>query len=223
MSVVPKKMVERIDFYENHVAPWTTNATAIGTTTAIVTDLQTKAQAARDALTAKQQAYQTAKTATETLKNAVNAMSDAGAGILAQIRGMAKNSGNPNVYTLAEIPGPATPAPIAPPGQPTDFKVSLDGNGNVIITFKADNPAGAQGPIYRVYRTIEGQPQTYLGDIGGRKFIDTTLPAGATLVTYAIQGVRSTAVGPWGNFVVKFGTNAGGEAVAAIMSPKLAA
>ena len=221
--LVPKAKNANIAFYENHIGPWSTNAVAIGTTAATVTDLQTKTDAARAALTAQQQAYQTAKTATEALKNAINAMNDAGAGIIDQIRGMAKNSGNPNVYTLAEIPGPAIPAPVAPPAQPRDFKVSLD-NGSLIITWKASNPAGAQGTIYRIFRSANGGPTTYLGDVGSKKFIDTDIPAGTTQVTYEIQGVRSTAAGMWGTFIVKFGTNAVGEATATIAStPKIAA
>ena len=53
MSVVPRKQVEKIEFYENHVPTWNTNAVAIGTTVATVTDLDTKTDAARAALTAR--------------------------------------------------------------------------------------------------------------------------------------------------------------------------
>src|SRR5690606_11036740 len=114
------------------------------------------------------------------------------------------------------LPIPPVPAPVPPPGAPYAFKVSLDGNGSLNISWKADNPRRSAGTIYRVCRTIDGGPQTHVGDTGTRKFIDATVPAGTSQVVYAIQGVRTTAAGPWSNFVVKFGTGAGGAATATV-------
>ena len=45
MPVVPNKIVEKIQFAENHVPTFTTNAVAIGTTSAACTDLATKTTA----------------------------------------------------------------------------------------------------------------------------------------------------------------------------------
>ena len=42
MSLVPEKTVERIQFWENHTGPFSTNAVAIGITTTEATDLTTK-------------------------------------------------------------------------------------------------------------------------------------------------------------------------------------
>ncbi len=222
--IVPTKRNERVEFYKARTPSWAGSATLIGTTTAAVTDLDAKIAAAESARDEQVAALAQAKTKTASFYAAVDAVTIAGAAIIKDIRGEGQRTNNPAIWEAAMIPAPAVPAPIAPPGQPYDFKVALDGNGNLIITWRADNPAGTQ-TVYRVYRTISGQPQTYLGDIGGRKYIDDSLPAGATEVTYAIQGVRSTAVGMWGNFIVKFGTNAGGQQTASIAqsAPKLAA
>ncbi len=45
MSVLPDTKIGKVQFCEGHIAVWTTNATAIGTTTTAVTDLGTKTTA----------------------------------------------------------------------------------------------------------------------------------------------------------------------------------
>ncbi len=164
---------------------------AIGTTTADVTALTTKTTAARAAYTAQQAAQSTAKAATLTLQNAVDAMSVSLAGIIKQVGAKAESSGNPGVYALAEIPAPATPSPVGPPGQPSGFAAQLDGDGSLIITWKCVNPAG--GTMYQVFRQIGGEGDfDYIGGSGEKKYIDTTIPAGATQLTYKVQAQRTT-------------------------------
>jgi hypothetical protein len=207
MAVVPEKRLEKIQFFENHVTPWTTNATAIGITTTEVTDLQTKTQAARDAYDAQQAALQSAKVATETFYNAVNTMNDAGAALMKQIRAKAQATGNLNVYVLAEIPAPPVPTPVGPLGQTRDFKVKLDNvTGALDMTWKCSNPRGASGVVYQIWRKLgtDGEFE-YLGGVGDKKYTDSTIPAGTATVSYQIQAVRSTSVGPFGLFIVNFG------------------
>ena len=227
MGVVPTKSIQKVQFYEDHNAPFTTNAVAIGVTTIEVTDLGTKTSAARAAYDAQQVARQAAKAATEAFENAVDAMGVAGAALLKKIRAKAEQTGNPTVYTLAQIPAPPTPSARPAPGKPTDLTVELDGNGALVLKFKCKNPAGTSGTMYQVYRSVGGGEFQYLGGAGERKFVDATVPAGATKLTYQIQAVRSTAVGMWATFVVNFGTNVGGGATASVVtapaSPKLAA
>jgi len=229
MSVVPKKPIDKVQFYEDHIAPFTTNATAIGIVTADATDLDAKATAARAAYDAQQVARQAAKTATESFYNALSALSITGAAVLKKIRAKAELTANPNVYTLAQIPAPATPSARPAPGKPTDLKVELDGNGALLLSWKCPNPSGAPGTIYQIYRAIGAEVENfaYLGGAGSRKFTDSTVPAGATRLTYQIQAARSTAVGPWATFVVSFGTGAGGGMTVASVTlgaaPKLAA
>ena len=107
------------------------------------------------------------------------------------------------------------PSPVPAPGTPGSFKVTLGGDGSLDLTWKCNNPAGSSGTIYQVFRrtTAEGEFE-YLGGSGSKSFLDTTVPAGATAVTYKIQAVRSTAVGPWAQFNVNFGTSGGGGGAA---------
>src|SRR4051812_27323751 len=100
MSVLPVDKVARIEWCENHIATFTTNATAIGTTTTAVTDLQTKTTAARAAFNAQQTAQDNAKSATNTYKLAMEAMTAAASTIVKQVKVKAVLSGD-SVYSLA--------------------------------------------------------------------------------------------------------------------------
>jgi hypothetical protein len=216
MPIVPAAKVDKIAFYENHTAPWSTNAVAIGTTAAAVTDLTTKTTAARAAYNAQQAAQDAAKAATLTLNSAIDAMAAAGAEIILQIRAKAATAGD-SVYALAQIPAPATPSPVGAPGTPTDFSVALDGDGAVKLKWKCANPAGSTGTLYQVWRRTSADGEfVYLGGSGTKDFVDETLPAGSTAVTYQIQGVRSTAIGPWAQFNVNFGVSSGGTMTASV-------
>ena len=209
MGVMPTSKVGKIEFCENHITPWTTNAVAIGTTAGAVTALGTLTTAARAAFNAQQVAFDAARDATNNFNLAVAAMNNAAVDIIKQVRAKAATAGN-GVYSLASIPVPATPSPIAPPGQPFEFKVILDSSGALQLKWKCNNPAGSTGTIYQVWRRIGGSGEfIYQGGTGTRDFIDATVPAGSAQVTYQIQGVRSTTVGPWAQFNVNFGVSGG--------------
>ncbi len=76
-----------------------------------------------------------------------------------------------------------------------------------------------------VNRRIGDGPFQYVGCTGERKFVDGTVPAGASALIYQVQGMRSTAVGPIGSHIVNFGTTrAGGVVMPAMVvaSPRAA-
>jgi hypothetical protein len=226
MATVPIKPIERVQFYENHIAPFTTSATAIGLSTLEVTDLQTKTEAARAAYDAMQAARQTSETATGAFHAAVGAMSTAGAAAIKKIRGKAEQVGGNSVYELAEIPAPATPSPIGPPGTPFGLKAVLNPDGSIELKWKCDNPAGCTGVIYHVYRQLEAAGEfTFIGGTGNKTFPDATVPAGTSTVVYKIQGVRSSSIGVAGEYIVRFGTSSSGATTATVTAatPKLAA
>ncbi|HEY0009575.1 MAG TPA: hypothetical protein VGB55_12685, partial [Tepidisphaeraceae bacterium] len=96
------------------------------------------------------------------------------------------------------------------------------------LKFTCKNPTGTSGTLYQIFRQIgEAVEPLYIGGTGTKTFVDNTLPAGVAKVTYSIQGVRSTAVGPWAAFTVKFGTPVNGVASTQVTetqaSPKIAA
>lgn len=216
MALIPDSKVGKIEFCENHVSPWTTNAVAIGTTPAAVTDWSTKTAAARAAYVAQQAAQSAAKDATTDLNVALDALMIATSSIIKQVRAKADMSGN-SVYSLASLPVPPTPTPVPAPGTPTDFKVELFVDGSLKLAWKCTNPTGAQGTIYQVWRRVTADSEfTYLGGSGTKDFIDQTIPTGASQITYQIQAVRSSAVGNWAQFNVNFGTTAAGTVTASV-------
>lgn len=224
MSTVPSKLVEKIEFYENHNAPWTANAVAIGTTTGEVGALLTKTTAARASFNAQQAAQNAAKAATVTLHTAVDTMNTAGVDILAKIKAKAATDGA-SVYSLAQIPPPAIPGPIPAPGTPSNFVVTIQEDGSLILNWKCPNPTNAAGTIYQVSRQIGADGDfVIIGASGSRKFIDDTLPSNSAPITYRIVAVRSTVEGPPAQFTVSFGTSGSGAAMASVITaPRMAA
>lgn len=98
------------------------------------------------------------------------------------------------------------PAPRPDPGTPNRFKAELGSDGSLTLAWKCNNPPRTSGTIYQVWRRIGATGEfQYLNGTGMKKFVDNTIPAGTSQITYQIQAVRSTAVGPWAQFNVTFG------------------
>lgn len=207
MAMVPSNKPDRIGFFETRIPTWTTNATAIGSTSADVTTVQTKTEAARTAYEAQLVAQAAAKTAVQACDQAVQEMLNAGMVVIEQVRTKARTAGD-GIYTLADLPAPATPTSVGAPGTPFAIKTSLKPNGSIEMSWKCNNPTGCNGVIYQVYRRNESTGEFhYLGGAGQRKFVDTTVPSGAASVTYQIQGTRSTSVGDAAEFTVNLGVS----------------
>jgi hypothetical protein len=233
MGIVPNKPAERVTFYRNKTnatGAWKLNATGIGTTTLTVDALNALADAALAALDEQAAQRAAAKTATSNARQAVRAMSEAGVEVIAAIKSKVASSG-PAIWTLADLPEPATPAPVAAPGTPTDFAAELIQSGAVKISWKCPNPSNAQGTVYQVQRKIGSGVLQILGTTGKRSFVDETLTTAAIAtgsVIYQITAIRSTLQGEPGTFIVQFGVGGGGEMTATVMqgggaTPKLAA
>lgn len=219
MGVVPDSRLGKIEFYEAHIAPWTSNAAAIGLTPASVTALGGLTSAARKAYNDAEAARQAAKTATQAFYDAVRAMHNgpgAGQDMIDQIRVRAQSTNNPNVYVLAQIPPPATPGTTPPPGTPFEFTVGLLQNGALELKWKCNNPSGTQGTIYEVLRKIGAGAFNFVGASGVRVFTDETLPSGSAPVTYQITAVRSTSRGNPAQFTVNFGIGGPGLTIASV-------
>lgn len=224
MALLPENHAARIAWFQSRLALWTSNHSQIGTTSADVTNVSTKATAAAAALAAQLDAQNTAKAATETLFNAMDALTNAGMIVVEQVRTKSRSAG-PDVFPLANIPAPAAHSHKAAPGQPTDFVATLLVGGDVDMAWKCAQPAGAAGTTYQVYRRfVAGAEWEYLGTSGERKFTDATIPAGTQFVMYKIRGLRSTVAGPWNEFNVTFGAGVS-EMTGAVttVSPKIAA
>lgn len=220
MSIVPSTRLGKVEFYEAHIAPWTTNAVSIGLTAAQVADVKKFTEEARAAYNAQQMAADAAKAATEHFYNCVSTMHGDGSDAIRAIKNKAETTGDPNVYVLAQIPAPTPPGPTPPPGTSSDMRVELLADGSLGLSWKCQNPEGTSGTIYEVQRRIGPAPApfVYVGATGLKSFTDDTLPIGSSSVMYQITAVRSTARGNPAWFVVNFGVSGDGKTVQQVAS-----
>jgi hypothetical protein len=118
----------------------------------------------------------------------------------------------------------STPSPRPAPGTPYKFTVQLQSDGSLLLGWKCNNPKGASGTMYQVFRRTGSSGEfTYLGGAGTRSFLDDSIPAGTSLVTYRIQAVRSTSVGDWAEYNVNFGTGGSAPVVEEVVPMRKAA
>lgn len=212
MGITPNSRLGKVTFYETHISPWATNAAAIGLEVAEVTALGIATGAARTAYNDMIAARAAAKSATETFYEAVTAMHSApgkGSDMIDTIKNFAQTTGDPGVYALAEIPAPSEPGVVPPPGSPFDFRLALRQNGSVELKWKCNNPAGAQGTVYEIKRSVDGGGFVVLTTIGERTFLDETVPPTTGQVIYEITAIRSTLRGTPAQFNFRFGASGG--------------
>jgi hypothetical protein len=224
MAIVPNTNIGKLTFYEAHIPRWTLTPAAIGLTAAECSALSALITGARKAYNDQQVAIEAARSATLNMNNAIRAMHNLGSADIAKIKAYAEATNNPGVYPAADIPAPAAPSPIGPPGTPYEFVVGLLQDGSVELKWKCNNPAGATGTVYEVRRRIGNTGGfVFIGAQGGKKFTDDTIPSGSSGVTYEITAVRSTKRGAAAQFNVNFGVGGDGLMTATVSPVKLAA
>ena len=110
-------------------------------------------------------------------------------------------------------------APLPPPGKPERFTFTLDGNGAAMLRWACEQPRGARGTMYEVWRSVgfNGE-RVFLGVVGTKRFHDVTLPAGVESVTYHVRAVRSRKAGDWAQHNVSFGVS---PAMANVISSRM--
>lgn len=203
-----------------HEPVFTANAAAIGLTPGQATEFADQTTAAIAADVAQEAAKQAAKVATNEVNGAVGALQTTTGNIVRSIRAFAELQADPDsIYNTAQIPPPATPTPAPPPAQPTELTVTLDSNsGDLMLAWKAANPAGTSGTAYLIRRKLPSESAfSFLGATGVKKFVDTTFVAGPDSVQYTVQGIRGDQTGPISPvFVVTFGQTPGGGMTAKV-------
>lgn len=212
MGVVPNTKTGKIAFYEGHIDDWTEHAVDIGLTVGEVGALAALITASRASFTNQTNQIAAAKSATTACNNDVSAMHDLGSAAIQKIRVYAETTNNPNVFVLANIPAPASPSALPPPGVCNQFEVALLDTGALQLKWKCSNPEGATGTVYEVRRKLStAAPYVFIGATGGDKtFVDDTVPFGSSTVFYQVVGRRSGLVGPSNTYVVTFGVGGGG-------------
>ncbi|UYV11292.1 MAG: hypothetical protein NCW75_08240 [Phycisphaera sp.] len=191
MPIVPDSKDAMISFYATHVPVWADNAAAIGLSVESITTLEGLLTSAQDAVSTQAAKDAEKEAATAAANDAAKALRSFGAGNLATIKAYAKATGDPSVYTIAQIPAPADPTPAPAPGMPYDIDASIDNNGNVVLAFKADNAQSHTGTFFEVRRQLNGQSGfTLVGSTGTKSFVDTGIEAGTASAVYNITAKR---------------------------------
>ncbi|MGB7157659.1 MAG: hypothetical protein WBD40_06310 [Tepidisphaeraceae bacterium] len=206
-AIVPNTASRKISFFSTHVPVWAEDPSGIGTTAERVALVQSKVDAARAALLARDQAFSAARSATLRLKTALAELGDVGGQVIGEIKAKAGVDGS-EIYYRARLRTPADPSPIGKPGKTSSLSVELSGDGSLRLSWKCKHPRGAKGTMYQVYRALgyDGEP-VFLGATGKKKFTDATIPAGTRTVIYRIVAVRSTARGSVAEFPVNLGVS----------------
>ncbi len=206
---------DQITWFENHLASWQASPTSFGATAGMVTAVASAVVAARAAYNNAQLLKQNAKNAVVGQDEQVANMLTIGRDLVNVMKSFIENSNNPALWAQAGLT-PDAPRGTAPdPSAPTQLSAGLDSQGNVIVKWKVAQPTGVFGVIYSIRRSVDmGQgdgPYTLIDSVGGKEFIDTTVPVGAASVSYAVQAKRGTQVSGWSEaLTVKFGRVAGG-------------
>ena len=215
MPVVPQRVEDLLLWAEQHATLWTSVATQIGLTAGQATAFSAAAGTAQSDYAARLAAKQALDAAITESQDSVRDLRRSASDTIRFIRAFAESQNKPAVvYATAQIPPPAAPGPVGPPGTPFDFKAVLNPDGSMSIRWKCNNPVGAAGTVYTVRRRIGTTPNyEIVGATGSRRFEDDTF-GGGTTVSYIVQAQRSTQVGLQSSpFTVQFGTGGGGAFV----------
>lgn len=211
MAVLPPSTIRMIEWFEQRIPVWTANPSAIGLTLPQVTQLMTRTAAARTAYQNAQAARNESKSKTVLLTDAAGSLRNYGADLIKTIKAYAETTNDPTVYAEADVPPPAAPSPLGPPGTPTDIVTTINNRGYVEIRWKADNAANSSGAYFKIERRLDDeQGFRLLGTTGLKTFTDETIPAGTLQATYIVTPFRGDASGePSEQFVVPFAAQSG--------------
>ena len=231
MRILPETVLEQIQFCETHAPIWSASPSAVGLTSAMCSALAAATASTRKSYNDAHAARQASVAATTKLGTDAAIMRSQVADLIRQIKAFAELQAVPgNVYTAAQIPRAAIPTPAAAPGKPTDFRMTLNADGSVTLSWIAADSAASTGAFFMVSRKLPGQ-SAFVGVGGGpgatgrtrrASFTDTTLPAAAAGqgAQYIVQGFRGARAGESSDAVtVQFGVDGAG----AVSSVRLAA
>lgn len=208
-GIVPRTLQERIDFFADRLATWDANAAAIGVSKGRVQALGVLVAAARNAAADAAAARIAAENATVRLRDAIDAMSRAGAGIIASVRAQAKNTGDDTVFALASLPPVAARTNYGVPPAPTGLSSTLTTGGQISLAWDGSRAGQTAYTIERAIMDANSVigPWSLIGISQTRQFLDTAVPRGAQSVLYRVRAQRAAGLGePSQPTTVFFGT-----------------
>jgi hypothetical protein len=213
-SVLPSDRRLLVQFGLDHNVGWTTNAAAIGLSSAQALLFKNQSSAAKTAFDAATLAHTQAKAATAAYYAACGTFRDTAASCVRSIKAFADVAADPAaIYALAAIPAPQPRSHTGqPPAQPTDITAGLETDGSITLRWKCANPTGVSRVNYIIQRKLDGETGfSALDFVGEKTYNDATLPRGVDGVSYIITGKAGQQTGPASAmFTLSFGSVGGG-------------
>src|SRR5690606_11445174 len=105
----------------------------------------------------------------------------------------AETTGDEEVFEVAQVPPPKKRAPLPPPEMPSNVRGEMRNDGTIELRWDG---SVANGTVFMVYRSTIGSggstPFQFIGTIGAKTLIDSTLPGCIQSATYQVKAVRGT-------------------------------
>jgi len=213
-KTLPTGLNERIAYFEQRLVAWNSSLAALGLSAQNLTDLTSLTTQARANYNAAQSAKNAAKAATTNQDNSVEALLDLGADLIKTIRAKALTTNNPTLYSIAQIPPPATPHTIGAPPAPANVRATLLNTGGIELKWEGSL---ANATFFSIWRKIATEPAfTQIGTTAQKFFLDQTLPADGAILGGVNYAVKAQRIGFESDFsepiLVRFGIGSGAQA-----------
>gem|GEM_PF-755751 len=197
---------------EQHADLWGVAPTTLGLSTQVVANFKGLVGESRTAFDSANAIRLASKQATVAQNEAFRDMKREASDLVSTIKSFIEQSGNTKLWADAGLEPPAPRGETPPPNAPYQLSGTLDSEGNLIVKWKATQPQGVSNVIYSIRRAFNNTGTYALIDtVGGKKFIDTTVPTGTTSVSYTITAKHGTNMSePSESLTLRFGRNLGG-------------
>ncbi|MCW5757855.1 MAG: hypothetical protein KIT54_11520 [Phycisphaeraceae bacterium] len=219
MSRLPDTDQGLLNWASQRLAIWAGQGSPpnIGITSDQVAEALAKLSQAQAALTAAEAIRQESINQTAIKDQLVGDLRATVAGLVTQIEGFAKASGDPGVYTRANVPAPKAKTPRTEAPVPGNLKIESTTNGNLRLTYDANKGVGSVFVIQRRVKPI-GQPAEefqFKVTTAEKTWLDTGVPHGLEWVAYQVATKLTNGVlSDWCNAATfNFGT------IASVMKP----
>lgn len=225
MPTVPNRKQDMINFFATRLPLWTANPASVGLSEEDVAELSLRLSKAQDDLASQISKRAAAKTASATSNASAQDLRSYGGKKINSIRAFAEGNGGPGVYAIAQIPAPADPAPAPAPSEPYDLDASIDNNGYVVLTFKAEAASAHTGVFFEIRRKLDGESGfTLLASTGTKSFTDMGIQSGTASAVYNVTAKRGELSSPTSeNIYVPFASSGNGPVSIKTAAPKPAA
>ncbi|MGD1916729.1 MAG: hypothetical protein ACFCBV_11150 [Phycisphaerales bacterium] len=189
MSTIDRTQQGTLDFFNQRIAAWTTNAEAL---TLSVADLATLNNLLADAevkFDEAKEAWNEYRAKVDAQDEALGALYDFGSLLVQQIRVAAKKDGTNDLYQLALIDPPRPATPRSEAAVPTELRTGSTTSGEVVLRFKGSKAGGVVCIVERQIKAVgqEAGDCQYLDTIAEKICSNATVPSGLERVSYRVR------------------------------------